>query len=287
VYNLHMSRISPLEPVDYLVIGHIAIDLTPRGPRIGGTVAYSALTAHALGLRVGIVTSWAAEVSSEPIKDIPIVNLPAENSTTYENIYTKQGRLQYLHHVAHPIHLNAIPDSWHSAPIVHLAPIAQEVDPSLVRNFPSALIGVTPQGWLRSWDSTNRVRSTEWPEASFVLQRAGAAVISAEDIGRDESRIDELAAASRVLAVTESSNGTRLFWHGDVRRFRPPEVEEVDASGAGDIFATAFFVRLYTTRDPWEAARFATLLSAYSVGRIGLDSIPTQEEIREGMVEVF
>lgn len=282
-----MRHITPIEPVDYLLIGHIAVDLTPRGPRIGGTAAYAALTARALGLRVGIVTSWAGEAPSEAINDIPIVNIPAENSTTFENFYTKQGRLQYLYHVAHPIHLNAIPDSWQSAPIVHLAPIAQEVDPSLVRNFPSALIGVTPQGWLRGWDSTNRVRITEWPEASFVLQRAGAAVISVEDVGRDESRIDEFAAASRVLAVTESASGTRLYWHGDVRRFRPPEVEEVDASGAGDIFAAAFFMRLLTTRDPWEAARFATLLSAYSVTRTGLDSIPTQEEIQEGMVEVL
>ncbi len=281
-----MRYISPLEPVDYLLIGHLSVDVTPRGSRIGGSVAYAALTARALGLRVGIVTSWAAEVSVGTLGDIPIINLPAERSTTFENIYTKQGRLQYIHHVAPSIHLNAIPDPWLTAPIVHLAPIAQEVDPALVRSFPAALIGVTPQGWLRTWDSTKQVSTTEWPEASFVLQRVGAAVISAEDLGRDESRIDELAADSRVLAVTESADGTRLYWNGDVRRFRPPEVDEVDASGAGDIFAAAFFIRLYTTRDPWEAARFATVLAAYSVTRTGLNSIPTQDEIQECTVEV-
>jgi len=47
----------PLAPVDYLVIGHIACDLTPAGPRLGGTAAYAALTARALGLRVGVVTA--------------------------------------------------------------------------------------------------------------------------------------------------------------------------------------------------------------------------------------
>ena len=50
-----------LEPVDYLVIGHVAHDLTPEGPRLGGTVAYSALTARALGLRVGVVTAAGEE----------------------------------------------------------------------------------------------------------------------------------------------------------------------------------------------------------------------------------
>ncbi len=44
--------------------------------------------------------------------------------------------------------------------------------------------------------------------------------------------------------------------------------------------------RLYTTRDPWEAARFATLLAANSVTRTGLNSIPTPDEIQECTVEV-
>jgi sugar/nucleoside kinase (ribokinase family) len=287
VYNLSMHPILPLEPVDYLIIGHLAVDRIATGLRLGGTATYAALTAKALGLRVGIATSWGAEIAITPLESIPIVSFPSEQSTTFENIYLPEGRVQYLHSVAAPIHLNVIPDPWRNAAIVHLCPIAQEVDPSLVRNFPTALIGVTPQGWLRTWDSANRIRSTEWPEAAFVLQRAGAAVISVEDIDHDESRIDEMAAACRVLAVTEGAHGTRLYWNGDIRRFRSPEVNEVDATGAGDIFASAFFVRLFTTRDPWEAARFATILAANSVTRVGLDSIPTAEEIQECLVEVY
>ena len=50
---------------------------------------------------------------------------------------------------------------------------------------------------------------------------------------------------------------------------------------------TAFFVRLYATRDPWEAARFATLLAARSVTRVGLEGIPTPGEIETGLVEVL
>jgi sugar/nucleoside kinase (ribokinase family) len=287
VYNSIMDQITRLEPVDYLAIGHLTIDLTAKGPRIGGTVAYSALTARALGLRVGIITSWGEELPLGLLEGIPIVSFPTEKSTTFENIETNQGRIQYIYHIAPSLHLNLIPDSWRNAPIVHLAPIAQEVDPSLVRHFPDSLIGVTPQGWLRTWDVANRVSITEWPEASFVLQRAGAAVISINDINRDEARIEEMATACRVLAVTESAHGSRLYWNGDIRRFRPPEVAEIDSTGAGDIFATCFFSRLYTTRDPWEAARFATHLSALSVTRAGMDSIPTQQEIQDCMIEVF
>jgi sugar/nucleoside kinase (ribokinase family) len=161
------------------------------------------------------------------------------------------------------------------------------VEPGLVRNFPSALIGVTPQGWLRGWKSDSRIYAAEWPEAAFVLERSGAVVISAADLEYDEERIDEMAARCSVLAVTEGGDGVRLYWHGDVRRFRPPQVHAVDTTGAGDIFAAAFFVRLFTTRDPWEAARFATQLSAISVTRSGLASAPTPEEIDECMLEIF
>lgn len=282
-----MYRQMSIESIDYLMIGHITRDETPDGPRLGGTSTFSSLMAHALGLRVGIVTSWAADLPLGPLSKIPIVNLPAEHSTTFENISTPEGRLQTIFHVANTLDLNLIPEVWLSAPIVHIGPIAQEVEPTLVRHLSNSLIGTTPQGWLRSWDEEGRVVPTEWPEASFVLSNVGAAVVSIEDLGFDEARVEEMATASRVLAVTEQSDGVRLFWNGDVRRFRPPLVAELDTTGSGDIFATAFFFRLYTTRDPWEAARFATQLAAISVTRSGLNGIPNQEEIQDCMTEVL
>jgi sugar/nucleoside kinase (ribokinase family) len=282
-----MHRRISIEPIDYLMIGHITRDETPGGPRLGGTSTFSSLTAKSLGLRVGIVTSWGADLPLGLLSGIPIINLPAEHSTTFKNVTTPEGRIQTIFHVANSIDLNMIPEQWLNASIVHLGPVAQEVEPTLVRHLSNSLIGTTPQGWLRSWDQDGRVFPTEWPEASFVLSNVGAAVISSEDLGFDESRIEEMAIACRVLAVTESSNGVRLFWNGDVRRFRPPTVSEVDTTGAGDIFAAAFFYRLYTTRDPWEAARFAIQLASVSVTRPGLSGIPTQEEIQECLTEVL
>lgn len=282
-----MQNLASLENIDYLVIGHLSHDLTPNGIRIGGTAAYAALTASALGLRVGIVTAWNNNLPLGPLQHIPIVSFPSETSTTFENIYTPHGRVQMLHTVAPKLDFHHIPETWRKPSIVHLGPIAQEVEPGLVRRFSSGLIGLTPQGWLRHWDAAGHVQPCEWPESSFILQQAGAAVISIEDVSGDEERIDEMASACRVLAVTEANHGARIYWNGDVRRFRPPVMNEVEATGAGDIFAAAFFVRLFSTRDPWEAGRYATRLSAYSVTRVGLDSPPTPAEIQEALVEVL
>jgi hypothetical protein len=282
-----MLQLTPLEPVDYLIIGHLTKDLTPEGPRLGGAAAYSAMTALALGMRVGVVTSWGAELPLGPMSGIPIASYPTDESTTFENIYTENGRVQFIRHVAPNLDYYLVPEPWRNPEIVHLGPMAQEVEPALVRNFADALICVTPQGWMRGWEADGRIFHTEWPEAAFVLERVGAAVISVEDVNHDEGRIEEMAASCRVLAVTEGQEGARLYWNGDVRRFHPPVQKVVDPTGAGDIFAASFFTRLYLTRDPWEAARFATQMASFSVTRPGLKGIPTAEEIHACMVEVF
>ncbi len=284
-----MYRMGPLEPIDYLVIGHLTRDLTPGGPRLGGTATYSALTARAMGLRVGVLTACAdclptPELEKEGIR---VVGIRSDETTTFENIPMPEGRVQYVHSVASNITLSMVPDAWLSTPIIHLGPVANEVDPTLARAFTNSFVGLTPQGWMRTWDTDGLVSYTDWPEASFVLQSASAAVISIHDVHGDENIIEEMSSSIRVLAVTEGPHGARLYWNGDLRRFLPPEVTEIEPTGAGDIFAAAFFVRLQATRDPWEAARFATNLASYSVVRVGLDGIPTSEEIQAAMTEVI
>ncbi len=282
-----MLELVPLQPVDYLAVGHIAVDITPAGNQLGGTVSYSALTAKALGLRVGIVTSFAEGAPLQALDGIQVINIPAEYNTTFENVKTENGRKQTLHHQASQISFERIPLVWRSAPIVHLAPIARELDSSLSGNFSSTLLGITPQGWMRGWDENGRVTPNAWENSEQTLRHAGAVVMSVEDIGRDLELVEEMAHQTRVLCLTEGEAGSVLYWNGDRRRFRPIAVEEVDATGAGDIFAAAFFVRLHSTRDPWEAARFATQLAARSVTRLGLNGIPTSQEIEECLMEVL
>ncbi len=278
---------SDIRPVDYLLIGHVAVDLTPTGKQLGGTVSYSALTAKAMGLRVGIVTSAGEDAPLNLLDGIQIFNLPTEQSTIFENVKTEHGRKQTLHHQATSISFDDVPQIWRDAPIVHLAPIAQEVDPALVRQFPSSWVGVTPQGWMRGWDENGSVFATAWENSQQVLGQVGGVVMSLEDINRDLELVEWMAHHTRLLCLTEGDEGAVLHWHGDRRRYRPVKVDEVDATGAGDIFAAAFFVRLYQTKDPWEAARFATNLAAHSVTRVGLQGIPTHKEIEHCKMEVL
>jgi sugar/nucleoside kinase (ribokinase family) len=216
-----------------------------------------------------------------------VVSLDSPQSTTFENIYTEHGRIQYLRAQATRIDLSQVPEIWRQTSIIHLGPIANEMDPLLPDTLSPALLGLTPQGWMRQWDAEGRVSMAAWADADVALPRAGAVVISREDVNGNDELIEHMAHQTRILVVTEGPAGAVLFWNGDRRRFRAPEMLEVDATGAGDVFAAAFFVRLLKTRDPWEATRFATLVASRSVARIGLEGIPTPREIEACMLEVL
>lgn len=282
--TLHQSHI---EPIDYLVVGHITQDLTNHGYSIGGTATFSSLTAKAMGLRVGIVTSINPELPLDDLDGIAVYNISSETTTTFKNIYTGSERTQFIYHPAKMINASNIPTTWLNTPIVHLGPVAQEIDPNLPRAFQNSFIGLTPQGWLRSWDQDGLIHRTDWIESTYVLEKADAAVLSIEDVYRNDTYIQEMVASIRTLAVTEAKDGACIYWNGDVRRFRPPTVQEVDSTGAGDIFAAVFFIHLHHTKNPWEAARLANLVASSSVTRSGLKSIPPSDEIESYKIEVL
>lgn len=280
--------LSTLNPIDYLVVGHITQDLLDDGTyRPGGTVSYSGLTASALGQQVGILTSCAEDTDLSAYAGIQVRALPASQSTVFRNIPTDCGRLQYMYHSARRLDASSVPEEWKLAPIVHLGPVAAEIDPDIFSAFPRSLLCLTPQGWLRGFAKDGRVLPVDWTYSPKLLQAAHAVVLSIEDLHNDENKVEKWASLCRLLVVTQSNQGARVYWNGDVRRFPAPKVALVEDTGAGDIFAACFFHRLYATQDPWEAARFAVRLAAASVTRRHFQSVPTAREISDALTQII
>ena len=265
--------------LDYLVVGHVTRDLADGAFTIGGTVSYSARTALALGCRVGVVTSASPELDLSPVLDgVAVARFPASATTTFENIYAAEGRRQVLHGTAETLVPEMMPPDWRPQ-IVHVGPVARECAPEWVGAFEDVFLGVTPQGWMRDWDDAGHVRPGRWEGAEPWLARADGVVLSEEDVGGDQKLLAQYAAQTRLLVVTDGVRGCTVYQHGRTRHFAAPAVQEVDPTGAGDIFATAFFVSLQRAGDPWAAARFANCVASRSVMRAGLPGTPTQEEV--------
>ena len=264
--------------LDYLVIGHVTQDLVDGAFIPGGTVSYAARTARMLGARVGAVTSASPDLDLSYVLDgILVTRVPAAATTTFENIYTPEGRRQMLHSTAETLVREMVPANWRPA-VVHLGPVARECAPELADAFGDAFVGITPQGWLRCWDHAGHVSSCQWEDSELWLAHADALVLSDEDV-TDDLLLAQYAAQTRVLVVTRGAAGCTVYTAGQTRDFPAPVVREVDPTGAGDIFAAAFFLWMQRRNDPWLAARFANCLAAHSVARVGLSSTPVAGEV--------
>ena len=267
---------------DFLAIGHVSRDQTPRGFATGGTVTYAAVTAMRLGLRSAILTRAGPDFEvGRDVSGIPVHALPSPNTTTFRNTYSGGRRTQHIASVAGPITASDVPTQWRSAPMVLLGPLAGELDSSLARSFPDAVVVASLQGWLRQWDGDGLVSPRRW-SGEEVLPYVDAAIVSIDDVD-DERSIESWARLAPLLIVTMGSRGARLHerdgWH-DVPAFH---AVQVDPTGAGDVFAAAFLVRYHRIRNPLESARFASCAASFSVKKPGLAGVPKLSQIEERM----
>lgn len=252
--------------VDYLIIGHVSRDLTPSGYVAGGTAVFSARVAQALGCRTAVLTSTALDYDlDEILPGISIHRIPSKQSTIFENTYSPAGRKQTIHSVAETLTAADVPAEWRRAAIVHLGPIANEIDPGVIELFSNSLVGLTPQGWYRRWNREGQVLAREWPEAAEVLPLAAVVILSMEDIP-GPATFDQIRQLAPLVVLTQQSSGCTVYFRGESRQIQALPVTEVNPTGAGDTFATAFLVRLHQTKgNPWEAAEFANRIASCSV----------------------
>lgn len=258
-------------PIDYLAIGHVCRDVIPGGYATGGAAAYTTAVARALGCRTGIVTSAAPGDAFPDVEAaIPIHTIAAAATTVFENVYLGGQRRQVIHSVAGGLSAAHVPPLWSRAPMIHVGPIANEIDPAIVTLFSNSIVCIAPQGWMRRWDERGRVYQVEWANAAEVLPLAAVTVLSTEDLA-DPALIVTYAGLARLLVVTDGANGCMVYYDNEARGFAAPAVAVADPTGAGDVFAAAYLVRLYQTDgDVWEAAEFANRVAARSVTQRGL-----------------
>lgn len=273
---------------DYLILGHITRDNTPQGPILGGTSSYSSLTAHRLQQKVALVTSVGEDIPSlAPLKDILIKYSVQPDSTTFENIYRNGVRYQKWLSSSAPLALDDVPPAWRQSPIVHLAPIGQEISPALCGEFPHSLVGVTGQGWLRGRDARMNVIYQPNLELEAWLGSIDVLVLSLSDLFGDEEALRHLLTSVKLGVETLGPDGCRLYHRGEVYHVPVDPKQEVDPTGAGDIFAAAFFIKYHQTGNFILAAQFANACASLSVLQVGLAGVPTLAEVEAHMAELY
>jgi len=275
---------------DILLVGHITRDLvgeTPEsGHRLGGTVSFAAQTALRMTRTPTIITraAEAADLAELP-PAVKTIVLPSDVTTTFTNVYTPTGRVQHVYTPAAPIRAEEIAPNVRAPRVVLLGPLVNEIGPDVPPIFAEeTLVAAVPQGWMRRWDESGRVFAKAWENAEQILPFVDVMVASMEDVDQDLSRIVPWFALTPLVVMTEYRDGSTLYQpqaDGSVKvtRVAPRPAQEIDPTGAGDIFATAFIIRLQETGDPVEAARFANITASYGVEHLGIAGIPGRDTV--------
>ena len=259
---------------DFVAIGHVTLDHFGESTRPGGSALYAAVTAHRLGLSVGLLTSHGDDFPLDVIPSkIEVVSVLAAETTVFEHRQEPSGRVSHVRAAASPITIDDVPEDWREAALILLAPVVDEVDPMIATLFTDGAVGAAAQGWVRQVKPDGLVAPSPWRSPKRLLQSVQALFLSREDIRGQEAEVVEWFQRMPVGVLTADRDGALLFVNGERYEIQPRPAREVDPTGAGDVFATTFLVSYQRDGDPWLAAAAAACAGSLAVEGEGWSAV--------------
>lgn len=280
------QSILPRFLMDYLCIGHVCQDIVEDGYALGGSASYCSLAAHHLGKKAGVLTSFGDDFSfRSAFDDIAFHNKLADSTTIFSNVYQGMDRTQYLYKRASNILVSDLPNAWKNVPLVHIGPIADEVDFALIKAFsPNTIIAATPQGWIRQWDEETRVVSPKVLDWNKLLG-IDILILSDEDILGYEDLFPTIVAQTELVVLTRGDKPATVFYKKEQQDFPVFPVVSVDPTGAGDTFATGFLVKYLATKDISKAMAYGHVVASFCIENKGLEGLKNLENVEKRYLE--
>ena len=277
-----------------LSIGHLSLDIhvAPDGgrsePEPGGAAAFTALTAHRLGLRRVVAAGMAGSDYPLGVLDgaqTAVIGIQG-GSLTFEDRTVNGQREQRV--VERPERLPGATlrqalGRWASPRLLLAGPLLDEL-PLVCREwFDCEFSCLIAQGWFREVGADGLVRHRA-PDVAAIVGQWDVIVLSEQE-ATVAGGISEWRRVCRMLAVTRGERGALVF--DGVSEVAIPAVvapQVVDTTGAGDVWAAAFSIRYVETGSVAEAGQFAAAAAAVCVSRKGLRGVPKSREEVEALL---
>ena len=275
--------------VTVAVIGSVNLDLVAKADRLpapgetitgavlhrfpGGKGANQALAARRLGADVSLVARVGDDAAADEALALldeggvdlsQCVRLPGESTGTALIAVSAAGENQIV--VAPGANRSLAPDSLRMP----------ETDAIICQlEVPVDTVAAVARAY-RGFFCVNLAPATHVDVS--ILQRADLVVVNETE---SEWYGGSLTACSGLVATTRGSGVATLSRDGaTVAEARPPEVNAVDTTGAGDTFTAALTVALVEGRAPEAALKFACKAAAEATTRMGAQpGLPYREDI--------
>ena len=292
-----------------LLVGHLTHDRYADTVRPGGGAYYCAEVYRRLGSDLHVATLVGEDFQHpEVLARIPTTVTRRGATTTFVNLYPAGGpRIQLVDAVAPPVEPPDIPVRFRAADAVHLAPVFGEIDiAAWKRAVRPKRLAISVQGWVRQagapiapialaplvgadvarWARGNSVLPRPWDIDVESLRGVDIAFLSSEDLTGQGDLLERLRQAVPLVVVTHGAQGCSMYGRGRVTRIGVFATSEVDATGAGDIFAAAMLWALATGAGERAAARFGAAAASLAVEGQGSDALERLDQAASRATQV-
>ena len=281
--------------IDFLAIGTVTRDIATADPSatdyvLGGTVSFAAVTAARLGRQPAVLTRAGDDIDLSLLSGLAELHLlPCENTTTLRISIRQTAAFSIATRLRRQSPRRTSPPQLRAPHIALLGPLVNEVRSDVAAIFDSdTIVAAVPQGWMRTWDDEGRVYPAKWRDMAEILPHLDALILSIEDIDGDLCQVEEFLKYVRLVVLTEYRDGSTIYKRKsdsdiEIVPIPPRPASELDPTGAGDIFATAFLLRLDETGDPFDAARYANVTASFGVEGQGVTGIPSHQRVLDYM----
>jgi sugar/nucleoside kinase (ribokinase family) len=252
------------------VIGNVACDLVDGGPpRVGGGPFYAAKALQILGRPARILTRCSRADRDALLPDLVALGVPvtwreAATTSTFGIRYDGDRRFMQVEEVGHRwTPADARDPSLAGATAVHVAPLLRS-------DFPPDTLAELARGRRLSLDGQGLVRPGRTGELALdadfdpaVLSHLSVLKLAEEEAETVLGRVDRRAVAELgvpEVLVTLGPRGSIVYANGSETFVPANEVKDVDPTGAGDAYSTAYLAARSTGSPPVVAAKRATAL---------------------------
>jgi len=276
----------------FLVIGNLTKDIirtkTEEKVVFGGSSSYCSITAAKLGCEAYVLSRGNHELDEwvRELKDhrIGVELQKSQNVTTFVNDYTYDPRIQHVLSDAGKIKFTA----KKKMDIIHIGPVFNEINLECVKEARKncKLLSLDVQGFLRVVKNKQVVNKfwDEWRDfLKFVdILKLGEYEISSLSRKKKYEDVynEVLDVGVKVIELTLGERGAIIAGE---KIYKIPAYRTIiiDPTGCGDVFASAFAIRYFETKDEMESGLFASAAASFVVEAFGSKNIVGKDKVEK------
>ncbi|MGB9716855.1 MAG: PfkB family carbohydrate kinase [Thermoproteota archaeon] len=264
------------------VIGALTIDVNrSRGGAysyMGGGGFYSSLSLSRMSVETVLFTAYGPDMNPEWVehlkrRGVEVHATELEKSILFENIYRDSTRLQKTS--GEPSRRIFVDRSrLEGFDAVHVTPVLNEVDHGVFKELEEAgcRISIDAQGFIRTSGVDGRVHHVKRMLPDNVLSRVDYVHMNVDEqfffLNRDVKELFEIN-PGMIVELTNSEHGSMIVYKQGCFYTPIVEVETLDPTGAGDVYAAVFLAKHLETGSLLESSLYASACSSIKAEKTG------------------